>query len=169
MSKTLSTVRNKLNEIIGEKKYSGTTSSAPSEDYTTAVDSSLANYELIEQAILTRLSQIDLLGGRIYPVKAPQDVELPYLIFFKVATSRDHSHSGSSHLASAWVQFSSFAQTYEEGKQIVGEIKTLLDSFRGTITNISINGCFLQEEVDFLEEDTGLYHIACDYRIVYNE
>jgi len=44
MSKTLSTVRNKLNEIIGEKKYSGTTSSDGAEDYTTAVDSSLANY-----------------------------------------------------------------------------------------------------------------------------
>jgi len=44
MSTTLSTLREKLDEIIGEKKYSGTTSSAGASDYTTVVDSSLANY-----------------------------------------------------------------------------------------------------------------------------
>ena len=44
MSKTLTVVRNKLDEIIGEENFSGTTPAAGATDKTTAVDASLAGY-----------------------------------------------------------------------------------------------------------------------------
>lgn len=130
----------------------------------------------IAQAILDELSGVsgftDLIGERVYYVKAPQDVETPYVVFLEVSSPREHSHDGSSHLTNARFQFSIFAETYYEAKQIADQIQSILQSFNGTmggVGGVSIHGSFHQNEIDFWEEDTELYHIACDYSIWHKE
>ena len=128
---------------------------------------------LIEQAILDELigtsGLTDLVGQRIYYVKAPQDVTNPYVIFTKVSAPREHDHDGSAGLVSARFQFSAFATTYYVVKQIAVQIQTVLQAFSGTMGEVTVGGSFYQNEVDFWEEDTKLYHVACDYLIWYNE
>jgi len=129
----------------------------------------------IAQAILDELVNSELtnlIGERIYYVKAPQDVEVPYVMFFVVSSVREHDHDGASHLASARFQFSIFAQTYHEAKRITEQIQSVLQAFSGTIGGVGgvyVSGSFHQNEVDFWEEDTGLYHVACDYSISHKE
>jgi len=128
---------------------------------------------LIEQAILDELigtaGITDLVGQRIYYVKAPQDVTTPYIVFTKVSAPREHDHDGSSGLVGARFQFSVFATTYYEAKQIVVQVQAVLQAYSGTMGEVVVNGSFYQNEVDFWEEDTKLYHVACDYLIWYNE
>jgi hypothetical protein len=131
---------------------------------------------LIEQAILTKLlatsGLTDLIGERIYYVKAPQDVGIPYVVFFKVSGAREHSHDGASGLARPRFQFSCFSETYYEAKQIAEQIQSALQAYSGTMGGaggVEVGASFYDNETDMYEEDTKLYHIAVDYMISHEE
>ena len=131
---------------------------------------------LIEQAVLNELSDTsgvtDLVGTRIYYVKAPQDVTNPYIIFSKLSAPREHDHDGSSGLAGARFLVSIFGETYRIVKLIAKQVQTALQAFKGTMGGdggVVVNGCFYQNEVDFREDGIGLYHVDCDYLIWHNE
>lgn len=125
---------------------------------------------LIEQAIKTELTSTTaltaLVGQRIYYVKAPQDVEAPYIVFFKVTGPRVHSHDGASSLAHPRFQFSIFADTYYMAKQIAEQLQTALQGFNGTMgtgAGVEVGAVFYEDETDFWEKESKLYHVACDY------
>jgi len=131
---------------------------------------------LIEQAIKKELigtsGLTDLVGQRIYYVKAPQNVSNPYVVFSKISASREHDHDGASGLVPARVIFSIFAETYREVKLIAGQIQSALQAFKGTMGGdggVSVNGAFYQNEADFYEENIKLYHTDCNYLIWHNE
>lgn len=129
---------------------------------------------IIEQAILTELGKNSTLTGlvssRIYYVKAPQDVTEPYIVFFKVSSPRNHSYSGSSHLAESLFQFSVFSTTYTEAKSIVAQIQTSLQGFTGTMgttPGVYVGSCFFDNETDLYENETKLFHIALDFTMLH--
>lgn len=130
----------------------------------------------IEQAILNELlddsTVTDLVGRKLYYVTAPQDVVAPYVVFFKVSGPRVYSHDGASQLANPRFQFSCFATTYYEAKQIVEAIRDALEAFSGTMggdSGTEVGSCFLVNETDIYEADTRLFHIAVDYLIWHEE
>jgi hypothetical protein len=113
-----------------------------------------------------------LVSTRIYFVKAPQDVTNPYVVVSKISGVREHAHEGASGLAHPRFQCSVFATTYKEAKSIAVQIQTALQGHSGTIGGaggVEVNGIFYDDEVDFWEEEHGLYHIAMDFRIWHNE
>jgi len=131
---------------------------------------------LIEQAILKELvgssGITDLVGERIHYVKAPQDVEAPYIVFFKVSSPREHSHDGASGLARARFQFSCFADSYYEAKQIVIAIQSAIQAFSGIMGGaggVNVEGCFYADETDLYEDKVAIYHIAVDFLLAYEE
>jgi hypothetical protein len=133
---------------------------------------------IIEQALLTYLQAqgglTTLVGAspntRIYYSRAPQDVTESYIVFFKVSSPRSHSYSGSSHLAESRFQFSIFAETYKETKDIAAQLQTALDCKTGNIgtaPGVDMGAAFLDNETDLYESETGLYHCALDFRILH--
>jgi len=131
---------------------------------------------LIEQALMTFLNAqsgiTDLVSTRIYFRKAPQDVAKPYLVLFKVSGIREHSHDGSSHLAHPRFQLSAFATTYSEAKEIIAAVQAALQAYSGTMGGdggVYVNGCFYEDESDFFETETSLYHVSADYIIWHSE
>jgi hypothetical protein len=105
---------------------------------------------------------------RLYYVTAPQDVAAPYIVFFKVAASREHSHSGPSGLARALFQFSVFGATYTESKLIVAQLQLALDGKNEVIGGSGgVRAVILNDNETDLYEDS-LFHIAVDY-IVWHE
>jgi len=130
----------------------------------------------IEQAIKKELMAAsgvtDLIGERLYYVRAPQDVTKPYVVFFKVSGSREYSHDGASELANPRFQFSCFATTYYEAKQTVNAIRVAIEAFSGTMGGdggVEVGSCFCINESDIYEEDTRLFHVAVDYLIYHKE
>lgn len=131
---------------------------------------------LIEQGILNELvgtaGLTAIVGQRIYYVRAPQDVTLPYVVFFKVSGVREHSHEGASGLANPRFQISCFAETYYEAKQIAQQVQSALQGFSGTMggdDGVSVNGSFYVNETDIYEEGTKLYHVALDFILWHSE
>lgn len=130
----------------------------------------------IEQAIKRELMAdsgvTDLIGERLYYVRAPQDVVKPYVVFFKVSGLREYSHDGASELAQPRFQFSCFATIYYEAKQIAEAIRAAIEAFSGTMggeSGVEIGSCFCMNESDMYEDDTKLFHVAIDYLIFHKE
>lgn len=128
---------------------------------------------MIEHALRSLLADdydlADLVDDRIYYVQAVQDVEVPYIVFFKVSGAREHSHDGASHLAHPRFQFSVFADTYLEAKEITQAIQSVLQAYTGESEGIQIQSCLYINEVDMYESQTGLFHVASDYEIYHSE
>lgn len=130
----------------------------------------------VEHALLKHLQAqtalAALVGERIYYVNAPQDVQTPYVVFFKVSATRVRSLTASSHLVNARFQFSVFSETYYEAKQIAEQIQLALQDKNNEIiggdngVRVSIQ---YDNEQDLYESESGLYHIPVEYLIDYNE
>jgi len=124
----------------------------------------------IKEELLLNTNLTHLVSGRIYYVSAPQDVQTPYIVFFKVTAPREHSHDGASSLVNARFQFSVFDVTYKKCKEIAEEIRLSIQGFSGYMGGgVYVNGCFYIDEIDNYEVETKLYHLAVDYSLWHHE
>ena len=111
-----------------------------------------------------------LIGEKLYYVTAPQDVQEPYVILFKVSETLQQSHEGNSHLATARIQFSIFAVTYLEVKQIAAQIKTALigrTGFTGDSPGLYIYDILFDNETDMYESEVSVYHLVLEFLVTY--
>jgi hypothetical protein len=128
---------------------------------------------LIEQALLTELlnqaALTNIIADRLYYVKAPQDVEEPYIVFFKVSSPREHSLTGASGLATARFQFSIFSMTYLEAKQIAGHIQLALQGMNKVIGGAGgvYANILYDNEIDLTEDE--VYHVAQEFIVIHSE
>jgi hypothetical protein len=135
------------------------------------IEEALITYLLAQTFVTTYLTGTDG-KKRIYPVIAPQDVATPYIVVFKVDAPRDHSHDGASHLANPRFQISIFSTTYAEAKAIAAAVQAALQGHAGTMGGaggVAVGAIIYENEVDFYEEDTKLFHLACDYIVWHYE
>ena len=131
---------------------------------------------LIEQALMTLLNATAALTAvtstRIYFVKSPQDVTAPYVVVSKISSVRQHDHDGAAGLAQARFQFSCFATTYTVVKTMAAAIQSALQGYSGTMGGaggVTVNGAFYEDETDFWEEESKLYHLALDFLLWHKE
>jgi len=119
--------------------------------------------------LLSKTALTALVGQNIFYLgEVPQGVTEPYVVFFKVSTTREHSFSGSSQLARARFQFSVFSDSYYEAKQIVEQLQVALQGVTGNIGDspyVNVGAILYENEQDLYETETKLYHIAVDYMI----
>lgn len=122
---------------------------------------------LLAQAGLTAL-----IGQKLYYVTAPQTVEEPYIVFFKVSAVPEYSLRGHSGLINARFQFSIFADTYYETKLIARQVQLALQDKCNQViggaggVNVSVQ---FENEQDLFEAESGAFHCPVEYFIQYNE
>jgi len=88
----------------------------------------------IEEAIFQRLSNlIPNLSGRIYPVNAPQNVALPYVVYKRISTMRSPTlaHQGSREVA---IQFDIYSRTYPEMRALRDAVRIAFEDIIGEYT-----------------------------------
>jgi len=131
---------------------------------------------VIEQAlriyILAQSAITAYIGDRLYFVRAPQNAEKPYIVFFKVTGPRLHSHDGASGLANPRFQFSVFSDKYSVAKKICAALQAALDGYSGTMggeSGVSVGAVFYINETDIYEPDSKVFHIANDYEVWHQE
>ena len=114
---------------------------------------------LIEAALLTRLKAsaalAALVGTRIFPHVARQGTVLPYLVYS--ATQSPEYDLGGNAVGLSQCEFTVEIYTegeaaYKQGKQIVSEVRNMLDGLRASInvtvgvnvTSVSVRTCIIQ-------------------------
>lgn len=130
----------------------------------------------IETAIRTALAAdatiTTLIAGRIYYVRAVQDVLKPYIVITKVSAQRMYVNAGTRGNVSSVFQIDTFGTTHTGVVAVNNAVQAVLSGYQGTLGGaggVVVQGAFYNDENAFYEDDTQLFHIAADYRIFYEE
>lgn len=122
----------------------------------------------LEPAILvyTR-AQVTSVSNRVYALKAPNGVGMPYIVFTVVSGNFVHSMGGDSGLTETRIQFSIFGAEYGEVKGVVEDLKKAYRNYiegGGALMGNHqwVQSTLLTNERDMYEDDTNLYHTALD-------
>ena len=123
---------------------------------------------MAEQAINAQLSPIPALGGRVYPLKAPQDVLTPYVTFQRITATRYSAFGRDTEPAEATVQ----VDVYGHQGDGYGAFNAVTEAVRAALQRQSSGSAidmYLDAERDDYEEDTELYRKSYDVRAWYRE
>jgi len=114
----------------------------------------------IEEALVYKMANTAaitaLIGSgsvmRLYPLVVPQTAALPAVAYQKISSPKEQSHSGSSHLARSRFQITCEAETYAGVKALATAVKNCWNSYRGTVNNVRIDGCAIDNDSDSANE-----------------
>jgi hypothetical protein len=120
---------------------------------------------VIKNKMLARSQIVTLITDRIYYSVLPQNPTFPAISFFRVSNPRHH------HIDVAYprFQFDYWALTYSQAVELANEGRLALQREKGIFTGINvIQGVYLGEE-SLYEQDTKLYRISQDMKIIYRD
>jgi len=131
----------------------------------------------IEQAVKTHLTNAAavaaLVSTRVYYVLARgQHITAPYVVITKVSAIRQQTHDGPAHLAESTFQITSYATTFTEAKQVAGVIQTALEAYAGNLGSapyVVVGATTYDDEVDYLDEETGLFSVQQEFTFTHYE
>lgn len=126
-----------------------------------SVEKDLRTYMLSRAAINT------LIGTRMYAIKLKQNPTLPAVTYNRISSVRRRSHSGDSNLTRPRIQYSSFAETYEDAVEVADAIEAEMKSFSGTAESSNIYAAIVENRIDLLDPESKYYMIAIDLMIQY--
>jgi len=104
-------------------------------------------------------------ADRIYPVRLPDEVILPAIVYLKASCIRYASHGGPSKLASSRFQLDCYSADYLEAKQLALAAVTALHGKKGG----DIQAAFNENETDGFSTDSGIYRVTADVLIWHRE
>jgi hypothetical protein len=123
----------------------------------------------IEKDIYSLLSaSTSLSSAKIYPNVAVQESATPFIVYRKVSSVRPQTHGGAAGVATARFQVSVYSTSYTQAKSIAAGVQAKLEGHTSSTGSVRIQGIFYDNEVDLFDtslKNTGLYHIATDYRV----
>lgn len=133
-----------------------------------------------EQGLFTRLTGNgvvgQLIGARCYPLKAPQSVVRPFVVYRRISGNPERHMLGACELASVRMQVDAIADHYIEARGLADAIRSCLDGFRGDVVvgagALSIRNVILESDHDeFIDpttgSDDGVYLASQDFQIFY--
>lgn len=88
------------------------------------------------------------IGTRVYPMIAPSSAVLPWICFRRTGISRERTMAGPAGTPTVSVEYQTFAETYEEARDIADQVRLILDGFNGTQDNVVIQQTSLESEQD---------------------
>lgn len=106
-----------------------------------------------------------LVGDRIYPVRLPDEVVLPAMVYAKASCIRYASHGGPSRLSSARFQMDCYSADYLEAKRLALATVAALHGKKGG----NIQAAFNDNETDSFSPDNGIYRVTADVLIWHRE
>lgn len=104
-----------------------------------------------------------LVTDRVYPLIAPQDAALPYLVYQRISTARERSHSGPSGLAHPRFQVTAVAATYSAVRNLANAVRIALDG------SALAQAVFVENEMEAWDDSAEAYVCRIDAIIWHEE
>ena len=98
-----------------------------------------------------------LVADRIYPMKAPNGVETPYITYMNVSNIDITSIQGANYANKTRFQIDIFSKSYLETKEILGAVKSSMYQYKTQVHNFS--------SWDLYESDTELHRQLIEFNI----
>ncbi len=125
----------------------------------------------ISYLLLNTAGISSLVSSRSYPIAIPQGTALPAISFSRISTERGLHHGGPTNVSKALFQFSAWALTALEAKNIAAEIRKAFHGYSGTPASQKIFISLVVDERDLFDFDTGdgVYHCSLDVLFTFPE
>ncbi len=89
-----------------------------------------------------------IIGTQVFPQRAPQQKDLPYVVYEMISSQHMKDMDGASGLANPLFRVTSWETTYKKVKTLAEAVRLALVGFRGTILGTKIQGIFLENQLD---------------------
>lgn len=110
------------------------------------------------------------IGNRIYPLVAPEGEQGSTIVYQRISTSRQLTHTGGPvNLVQARIQIDAYTTGYDINRQIAAAIKQSLDGQAFTESGIVVQLCKLDNELEDFESATLEYRTTLDFIVTYEE
>ena len=130
-------------------------------------------------ALLKANSPINtVVGGRIYPIKAPDNAVMPMITYQRVSNLRESMITGEQpKLTETLFQLDIWVSQYTGQNSGISTLRTisknvreLLDAYRGTTSGVDIQAIMSENEFDYpWDEVAKIYGVTQRYRIFHRE
>ena len=110
----------------------------------------------------------------IFPVQAPEECTMPYIVYQQVGADQVISFAGVNRTQEARFRFSCYATTYLGAKNLVKALKNVMNGLLTTLPDSEatpVMGAWLETEDDGVESFTRgtIYADYVDYRIWFTD
>jgi len=112
----------------------------------------------IYSALTANPSLVALVGTRIFPVAAPQNTALPYIVYSRVSSTPDMVRGEAAPVRNHRYQVSVFAKSFADTEEISAEVFEALDYYRANSMWF-----YYDNDIDLYEEENRTYHRAIDF------
>jgi hypothetical protein len=101
---------------------------------------------------------------RVYPIQAPQNAALPFVVYTKVANDPQDTKDGQAvdHIR---IQIDVYASTYSNLEDVSAAVDGALNLYRGTANGVVVDEIRYETENDTVEEDETFYRNSVDYLV----
>lgn len=108
-------------------------------------------------------------GGRLYPLRLPQDPTLPAMTYGRLSAPRDRTLDGVTGRVRARIRFHIWADGFKAARTLAETMRQLFKDYSGTMGFTTVNAVSLEGEADQRDPDTGTYHTILDFMFTYKE
>jgi uncharacterized protein DUF3168 len=99
----------------------------------------------------------------IYPMRAPEGVALPFLVYHKVSGHSVHSKDGDMNLAYPHFQITCWAKEYQDAKAVQAAVRTALNGYAGpTLEGVTVPQIIVENEQDLSDPESLEYGASLD-------
>ena len=112
--------------------------------------------EKIFSLLTTSTTITGTIGDRLFPVRAPQAVKMPYGVYQRISGGQQNGLSGYLTLENPRIQIDVYSTSYSQVKTLAGNIHTQMETstgFKNTLISDS----------DLFEDELNVYRITMDY------
>ncbi len=111
-----------------------------------------------------------LVGTKIYPVVAPQNVNLPFVTYQMISGVRIHAMIKDPGLTRPRFQLTSWSTSYATVQAVAKQVRLALQDYSGTMggsSGVPVQRIFFENEIDLVDTDDGrvTHYCAQDFII----
>ena len=103
---------------------------------------------VLRTALVANAAVTALVGSRIYPVLAPASAVLPFVTWRRTAIERSQTLGSPMGTPRVSVEYSIYATTYEQARDVADAMRVCLDGYGGTADNTEVKQTSLENESD---------------------
>lgn len=124
---------------------------------------------IFEDVLRDMLIEPNLVGNRVYLLRAPEQAVPPYIVFGLVGPEPLHSQSGALDIIVRMYQVSFFDTSQSRAILLGDSLRHYWDGWRGMHRDVEIGAFLYRLQTQQYEDDTRLWQVIQHYRITYRE
>lgn len=124
---------------------------------------------IFEDVLRALLISSNLVGNRVYLMRAPQNPSspliVPYIVFTPTGPEPMHFHSGPSGLLNRNYQTSIFDESQSRALAVADSLRAFLDGYTGDYGGVRFGSILFRLQTVQYETDTRIFQVIPEYRI----